>query len=713
MKYLISLTLGMAERKRRFWQRGRTPEVKEFNWDGKALASIGRLNGLSAAGGGAKGSVVGTDVSYDLLREIAMTSETVNAILRRTVDDTLGNGYKFILKEGIIDGDESQLARARDLFAQPSPDDMGDEWLESLIFDLQLYGDGFLELSGTEDQQIEDNKWVYGGRLEAIYHVPAHTIKMQPSKTGEVPRPPEMAYRQKFSGATVEFAADKILHIAKHKQGRAYGSSPLIPLLNIIASYMNLHTYIGELFEGTIPKTILNVGDISNSEMKAMVSLIEQQLSGSKSPFGLIALNGGSGFTMHQLIDSAREGQFLDILYYYREQICAVFGIPPMKLGWVQTGKLSNPEQQLEAWYDCIDSFHRRIESLVNNRIMPLLNVTDYKFVFNSIRPSKEKQRSEMFRLQSQGIAALRQESAISINEAREMLNLPLLSEDEASDPFYISPKLEINRPGGNPPPPPPGMSPVGTPPVEEESFTRPTFKEDVQDDATRFLEGGEQRRTALNTIKAETTSLLIREAHVIEYELAEEIASMYDSANPDSTAFDNTLREAFRIAGNEMYDGIMSTMMTMYSMTARSIDPDAQLTNFDSDLLDYWGVRFIRPSINRTMRARMAQLQNISTSDEARQVLEPDGSLYRNGFIQRLATTESARVVENAALTTYRRSGVKLFRRNAVVDKQTDKDLCLPLDGMVYTAAQAADLLPAHPNCRCELEPYGEADGV
>ena len=108
-----------------------------------------------------------------------------------------------------------------------------------------------------------------------------------------------------------------------------------------------------------------------------------------------------------------------------------------------------------------------------------------------------------------------------------------------------------------------------------------------------------------------------------------------------------------------------------------------------------------------------MAQLQNISTSDEARQVLEPDGSLYRNGFIQRLATTESARVVENAALTTYRRSGVKLFRRNAVVDKQTDKDLCLPLDGMVYTAAQAADLLPAHPNCRCELEPYGEDNGV
>jgi len=28
-----------------------------------------------------------------------------------------------------------------------------------------------------------------------------------------------------------------------------------------------------------------------------------------------------------------------------------------------------------------------------------------------------------------------------------------------------------------------------------------------------------------------------------------------------------------------------------------------------------------------------------------------------------------------------------------------------------VYTAKQAEDLLPAHPNCRCELEPHGEAN--
>ena len=52
----------------------------------------------------------------------------------------------------------------------------------------------------------------------------------------------------------------------------------MIPLLNVIAGHLNLSNYLNELYTGTLPKTILNVGDISNGEMKAYASLLEQQL---------------------------------------------------------------------------------------------------------------------------------------------------------------------------------------------------------------------------------------------------------------------------------------------------------------------------------------------------------------------------------------------------------------------------------------------------
>lgn len=445
----------MADERRRFpfFRRNRdvkaeavaTPTPKtDMPWDGKTLASLSRIATVSAKRAASSGA--DTNVSYHLIRDISMKSEVVNAILRRTVDDVLANGYEFGLASGIEQGDEGQLRRLQEFFREPNPDDMGDEWLEALVYDLALFGDAYLELDGSEDSSRANGQdWIFGGDLVSVWPVPAETIKLLPGN--QRPDPPAMSYIQEIRKEKRRFATNKILHVSKFKHGRGYGTSPLIPLLNTIAGQMNLSNYLNELYTGTLPKTILNVGDISNSEMKAMLSLLEQQLTSGKSPFGLVAINGGSGFNMHRLIDSTKEGQQLDLLYYYREEICAVFGIPPMKLGWVQTGKLANPEQQLDAWYDVVESYHHRLSSAINNKLLPLLGITDWRVKFNTIRPSRESERADTFRLRSQAISNLRQESAISINEAREVLGLePLLDNDDASDPFYLSPKLAINK---------------------------------------------------------------------------------------------------------------------------------------------------------------------------------------------------------------------------------------------------------------------------
>lgn len=435
----------MAERKR-FRLFGRRKEVNETEMDFKALASLSRIGTATTIDKrtGAKTGAA-TGVSYSLIRDISLKSEVIAAIIRRCVDDVIGNGYRFELADGVERGNPADLERLRLFFKMPNPEDMGDEWLESLVYDLTLFGDAYLELDGTGDTSANDGQdWTFGGRLASIWPVSADTVEIIPNE--RLPPPPEMAYVQTLNGMQRRFASNKLLHIAKYKTGRGYGISPIVPLLQTIAGQLNLSNYINEQFTGTLPKTILNVGDISNAEMKSMLAMLEQQLSTGKSPFGLVAVNGGTGFQTHRLIDSIKDGQHLDLLYYYREEICAVFGIPPMKLGWVQTGKMSNPEQQLEAWYDVVESFHKRIESLINHRILPLLDVEDYVFKFNTIRPSKEKVMAEIVKSRGQAIAALRQEGVISVNEARLMLGYEVLENPEASDPFYLSPKLSINK---------------------------------------------------------------------------------------------------------------------------------------------------------------------------------------------------------------------------------------------------------------------------
>lgn len=476
----------MAERRRRFFGRRRADPVVEqskpiVDADEKALASLSKINSITNAGAKVKaGKGVSPEVSYKLLRELSLKSEVISAILRRIVDDVLGNGYHFALAEGVEEGNPNDLERLNMFFSTPNPEDMGDEWLESLVYDLALFGDAYLELDGSRDtSENNDEDWNYGGNLNAIWNVPADTIQIIPN--ARLPEPPEMAYIQEIGREKRRFSKEKLLHISKFKQGRGYGTSPLIPLLNTITGHLNLSNYINELFTGTLPKTILNVGDISNSEMKTMLAMLEQQLSGGKSPFGLVAVNGGTGFQTHRLIDSIKEGQHLDLLYYYREEICAVFGIPPMKLGWVQTGKLSNPEQQLEAWYDVVESYHHRIQSMINNRIMPLLKNTRYVFKFNSIRPSKEKLMSEIVKSQGDAIAILRQESVISINESRMMLGLERLDDERADNQFFLSPKLSINR-GADAPTP--DETPNETP-VEDMFHILP-----IEDDNSSHFEG-------------------------------------------------------------------------------------------------------------------------------------------------------------------------------------------------------------------------------
>mgnify|MGYP003636220182 CR=1 FL=1 len=419
------------------------PKRGPMEWDSKALASLSTLSETSV---NERPRTEGADtlVDYKLLRDIANKSEVVNAIIRRCVDDTLSNGYEFVLNDGVLEGSEKELAKIREFFTKPNPDDMGDEWLETLLYDLVLFGDAYLECDGSQDiSKNNGQNWIYGGDLVSIWPISAETMKLIPAR--QTPASPNMAYIQEIDRDIRRFSSDKVIHLAKFKQSNGYGSSPLVPLMETIAGQLNLSNYLNAMYTGTLPKTILNVGDISNSEMKAMIALIESQLAGGKSPFGLIAINGGAGFNLHRLIDGAREGAQLDMLYYYREEICAVFGIPPMKLGWVQTGKMANPEQQLDSWYDVVDSYHARLSAMINNIIFSKLGIADWKWQFVSIRPKRETERAETLKSQAIALATLRQEGAISINEAREILGMPVIQNPRAFDPFFVSPKLSIN----------------------------------------------------------------------------------------------------------------------------------------------------------------------------------------------------------------------------------------------------------------------------
>ena len=746
--------------------------TEPLSWDWKTLASMSKIGQATGKRGGATSNGAKPDVSYALIREISLKSEVVNAILRRTVDDCLGNGYEFILAPDREEGSAEQLERLKNFFKNPNPDDNGNEWLESLIYDLALFGDAYIELDGSEDRSLNDgDKWVYGGDLVAVWPIPAETMALLPGN--KRPRPPEMAYEQSLNGQKRQFSSDKILHLSKFKHGRAYGTSPVIPLLAVIAGHLNLSNYLNELYTGTLPKTILNVGDISNNEMKAMLGLLEQQLTGGKSPFGLVAVNGGSGFQMHRILDSTREGAQLDLLYYYREEICAVFGIPPMKLGWVQTGKLSNPESQLEAWYDVVDSFHRRIESVINNKILPLLGVEDWVFDFRSIRPSREAQMAEMRNKDASAISNLRQESVISINEARSFLGLERLDTAEADDAMFLSPKLSINKgrvesgSGEEQSAPTTDLSlsdlfpPKASPPGEGKDageIPAETIEHDLSgidaDMRSELREIRTKRSDEFDELISQSATEIEAAFRKGQSEFADEVIKELDSIfadgdeavqidEPDLNIPVKVFRRKRTISLDEIetaiigLDTAIENTIGVQAITAEALLIDAYgesmtlalggtgiataLNSDDMAALAYWRARWLLPALRNTLGGHRQNIIGVFENmiergeswrwaqGEMRSLIDPTGSRYPNYYYERIARTETRRVVENSHIAGMKRAGFGYVQRLVVVDDRTDVDLCAPYEDAVYPIDESRSIVPAHPNCRCTFTAYTE----
>ena len=739
-------------------------EWDELDWDYKSLASMSKIGQATAKGRGKQSGGTETKVSYQLLRDISLKSEVVNAILRRTVDDTLGNGYRFVLPDGKEEGDPTELKRVRQWFRNPNPDDNGNEWLETLIYDLALFGDAYLELDGSEDSNLDGKgvKWTFGGELVSVWPIPAEQMKL--TAGNRRPAPPLMAYTQELNGEKREFSSDKVIHISKFKHGRAYGTSPLIPLLNVISGHLNLSNYLNELYTGTLPKTILNVGDISNAEMKAMLSLLEQQLTGGKSPFGLVAVNGGTGFNMHRVLDSTREGAQLDLLYYYREEICAVFGIPPMKLGWVQTGKMSNPEQQLDAWYDVIESFHRRIEAVINNRLLPILNISDWEFEFITIRPSREKEMAETRKAEAAAISNLRQESVVSINEARGMLGLERLSETEADDPFYLSPKLSINAgadnigPAGDAPPTPPALTelfpPADSPSDEGKSagsepdwvdeISQPELSEGIRlDMKTRRTKAASEYEALISTGTVALTEVLNQEQSTFSDNVIRELDKMFSAGDeaveiPDVELDipvkmfrrkDTITISDIRVAVGRIDSNIAATIERQIveaellltdaygaslGMTLAPSGLASALMADDVAAIAFWRRRWVLPALRNTLGNHRTNVigvfENMVSRGESwkwakgqmKELIDPNGSKYPAYYYSRIARTETRRVVENSHLAGMRRAGFLYVERLVTVDDRTDRDLCAPYEGAKYRIQESKGVVPAHPNCRC-----------
>jgi len=365
---------------------------------------------------------------------------------------------------------------------------------------------------------------------------------------------------------------------------------------------------------------------------------------------------------------------------------------------------------------------------------------------------------------ESDAISNLRQESVVSINEARAMLGLERLSEPEADDPFYLSPKLSINAGADNlggeseSPSTPPTLSelfPADESPADEgkgagsipdwvDEISQPELSDDIRlDMKSRRIKAADEYDALISKSQLALTSELNNQQQQFADDVIDELDKMFSAGDEAVEIPDVDLdipvkmfrrKDKIGIADIRVAVGRIDTNIAA-TVERQIVEAEILLTDVygaslgmtlaptgiasalmadDVAAIAFWRRRWVLPALRNTLGSHRENIigvfENMVGRGESwkwakgqmKDLIDPNGSKYPAYYYERIARTETRRVVENSHIAGMRRAGFRYVERLVTVDDRTDRDLCAPYEGAKYRIEESKGVVPAHPNCRC-----------
>jgi HK97 family phage portal protein len=282
-----------------------------------------------------------------------------------------------------------------------------------------------------------------------------------------------------------DYSIDKCLHIAPWSPTGPIGTSPLMQLGITLQVEDAAQRYQKSLFEwGGRPPTAVIASEaflgIKPAERQQIMAQLRSDLNevyGGPDKSGKPALLP-PGLDWKTIGQTTVEAALIDQRKVAREEVCAVYLIPPPMLGILEKATYSNIETQREMVYtDCLGPPLIMLEQAINAQVIRDLLQRDDVFVeFDFSQVLRGDRLAEIEAIRDAIGAAL-----LSPNEGRRVIGMPS-SDEQSMNEFYLPannlkpitgevakvaneralapPVVRPPIPPGNQPPPPPGQQP-------------------------------------------------------------------------------------------------------------------------------------------------------------------------------------------------------------------------------------------------------------
>lgn len=229
-------------------------------------------------------------------------------------------------EHGKIPPDSPEVTRLKRLLKWTNPREDIVQLLRSAVIDLNLFGDAFIEVVSLLDEPV------------ALYTLDATTMTVVSDDHGEV-----SGYVQQVDGLGgtryAEFTTDQVIHISLDApRGGVYGVGPAQKALLPVTAWLFTEATIKECFRrGDPPRLHVDLGHKQDPDVQRWREQYMVYNLGPKA-VGTPVITTGNGLV--QVLDPRKVTDYLAASRQLRDEIIACFGVPPGKLGIIESGNL-------------------------------------------------------------------------------------------------------------------------------------------------------------------------------------------------------------------------------------------------------------------------------------------------------------------------------------------------------------------------------------
>lgn len=260
---------------------------------------------------------------HDAYQTCTWMSSAIGVIARTVTAGGLQIVCDDDIPENEMPPEPPEVLRLRRLMRFTNPTEDIIQLLRNVITDLMLFGDSYLEVITLLGEPV------------ALYLLDATTMTVLSDQHGEVE-----GYRQDVDGMrTAIFTTDQVIHISLDApRGGLYGVSPAqLALLPTTAWIFTMATIQETFRRGDPPRMHVDLAHFEDNDVQRWREQYQVYNLGPKAVGNPLITTGGGAV---QVLDPRKVTDYLDAERVLRDQIISAFGVPPAKVGVIETGNI-------------------------------------------------------------------------------------------------------------------------------------------------------------------------------------------------------------------------------------------------------------------------------------------------------------------------------------------------------------------------------------